>query len=98
MKLDEFITGLTQRKLWIQFSKNIKSGLDENTFLVAIKVPVIQKNKILTYRLEYLKGTIESSDNQTFLFLIDEGEEGRVKKYILNFFKLLEEYKQEERI
>jgi len=97
MGLDEFITGLTQRKLWIQFSRNIKRGLDENTFLVAIKVPVTQKSRILTYQFEYLKGIIKSSDNKTFSFSINNGEEEKVKEYIWNFFGLLEEYEQEKK-
>jgi len=93
MKLNDFI----QNELSIEFSGNI-TGLDENTFLVAIKVPVTQKSKILTYQFEYLKGIIKSSNNKTFSFSINKGEEGRVKEYISNFFRLLKEYKQEEKI
>jgi len=93
IKLNDFI----QNGLSIEFSGNI-TGLDENTFLVTIKVPVTQKGRILTYQLEYLKGIIKSSDNKTFSFSINKGEEERVKEYISNFFRLLKEYKQEEKI
>jgi len=108
MKLDEFITGLTQRKLGIQFSRNIKSGLDENTFLVAIKIPVPhlipiprRRIEVLNYQLEYLKGKIVpqyEGNQRKFLFLIDEREGAKIKAYIEYLFALLRRHEQQERI
>jgi len=98
MKLNGF------KKLWIQFSNKIKSeSLNENTFLVAIKVPVTHsisdpqtetEIEILTYQLEYLKGNIKPSDNQTFSFLIDNGIQAYIK-YLLN---LLKEHESQQKI
>ena len=108
MKLDDFINRLTQRqrRLGIQFSRNIKSGLDENTFLVAIKIPVPhliprRRIEVLNYQLEYLKGKIVpqyEGDQRRFLFLIDEREGAKIKAYIEYLFALLRRHEQQERI
>lgn len=108
MKVDDFISKMQKEDFWIEFSNNIKSGLDKSTFLVALRIPVFrsftlptnQRVGILNYQDEYLKGkTLPKPENsrQKFVFLIDDDIK-KIEGYIRHLLESLKEREQEKKI
>jgi len=87
MNVDKFVEMIRNGAFFIEFSQEIKTGIDENSFILTIRTPITHPLEGVRgwglYHEEYLPGKIASDENKKkFTFTMDEKNLLYLSRYI----------------